>query len=85
MMRLKKTVLDIVTGDSNDGGVLFEAPPQGNPRISYIHAEQLAELCNHIRARTPSVLTITCLLHRLRYRSLADGCVDPSLTITCKL
>ncbi|MFZ1871277.1 MAG: hypothetical protein WAU54_00535 [Chania sp.] len=69
MMQLKKTVLEIIAGDGQDGGVLFEAPPQGNPRISEAHAGQLAELCDHIRGRTPSVLTITCAPHRVGHHS----------------
>lgn len=47
MMQLKKAMLEIVRGDG--GGVLFEAPPQGNPRISAAHAGQLAERCEQIR------------------------------------
>lgn len=89
MMRLKKTVLDIISGDSNDGGVLFEAPPQGNPRISETHAVQLAELCEQIRARTRSVVSITCSPHRVGHHSCvavkltgADDCVNLLLTIT---
>ncbi|WP_260503339.1 hypothetical protein [Yersinia enterocolitica] len=42
MVQLKKAMLEIVRGD---GGVLFEAPPQGSPRISEAHAVQLAQLC----------------------------------------
>ncbi|AKG68269.1 hypothetical protein WN53_03510 [Serratia fonticola] len=89
MMQLKNRVLDIVAGEGNVCGVLFEAPPQGNPRISEVHAEQLAELCDHIRARTPSVLTITCSPHRVGHHSCvavklagADDCVNLLLTIT---
>ncbi|HFV9293983.1 TPA: hypothetical protein ACIAIE_003841 [Serratia fonticola] len=89
MMRLKKTVLDIVTGDSNDGGVLFEAPPQGNPRINEAHAGQLTELCQQIKLRTRSVISITCSPHRVGHHSCvavtlvgADDCVNLLLTIT---
>ncbi|MFC0227646.1 hypothetical protein [Serratia aquatilis] len=89
MMQLKKTVLDVVAGDSNDGGVLFEAPPQGNPRISEVHAVQLAELCEQIRVRTQFVLSITCSPHRVGHHSCvavkfvgADGSVNLLLTIT---
>lgn len=52
MMQLKKAMLEIVAGDGGECGVLFEAPPQGNPRISEAHADQLAELCEQVRART---------------------------------
>ncbi|MGI3087715.1 hypothetical protein ACRTA3_10170 [Yersinia pseudotuberculosis] len=89
MMRLKKAVLDIVTGDSNDGGVLFEAPPQGNPRISEAHAEQLMEMCHQIKVRTRSVISITCSPHRVGHQSCvavklagSDNCVNLLLTIT---
>ncbi|MFC0227648.1 hypothetical protein [Serratia aquatilis] len=89
MMQLKKTVLEIITGDGQEGGVLFEAPPQGNPRISETHAEQLAELCKQVQARTPSVLTITCSPHRVGHHSCvavklagANDCVNLLLTIT---
>ncbi|ERK11949.1 hypothetical protein L580_4220 [Serratia fonticola AU-P3(3)] len=89
MMRLKKTVLDIVSGDSDDGGVLFDAPPQGNPRITEAHAEQLAELCEQIRARTRSVVSIICSPHRVGHHSCvavklagANACVNLLLTIT---
>jgi len=89
MMQLKKTVLDIVTGDSNNVGVLFEAPPQGNPRIGEAHAGQLAELCQQIQARTGSIVSITCSPHRVGHHSCvavklacADDCVNLLLTIT---
>ncbi|VXD06802.1 conserved hypothetical protein [Enterobacterales bacterium 8AC] len=89
MMQLKKTVLEIIAGDGQEGGVLFEAPPQGNPRISEAHAGQLAELCDHIRVRTKTVVSITCSPHRVGHHSCvavrlagADGCVNLLLTIT---
>lgn len=89
MMQLKKTVLEIIAGDGQEGGVLFEAPPQGNPRISEAHAGQLVELCDHIRVRTKTVVSITCSPHRVGHHSCvavklagADGCVNLLLTIT---
>ncbi|MBC3211046.1 hypothetical protein [Serratia fonticola] len=89
MMRLKKMVLDIVAGEGNDGGVLFEAPPQGNPRISEAHAAQLDELCGHVQARTRSVTSITCSPHRVGQHNCvavklvgATGCINLLLTIT---
>jgi len=51
-MKLKKATLEIVVDDGGERGVLFEAPPQGNPRICEAHADQQAKLCEHIRART---------------------------------
>lgn len=89
MMQLKNKVLDVVADDGNDCGVLFEAPPQGNPRISEAHADQLAELCEHIRARTQGEVSITCSPHRIGQHSCvavkllgANGCVNLLLTIT---
>lgn len=89
MMQLKKTVLDIISGDSNDGGVLFEAPPQGNPRISEAHAAQLDELCGHIQARIQSVSSITCSPHRVGQHNCVamklegtTGYINLLLTIT---
>jgi hypothetical protein len=89
MMQLKKTVLDIVTGDGNDGGVLFEAPPQGNPRINEAHAGQLAALCEHIKVRTQTVVSITYSPHRVGNHSCVavklagtHSCVNLLLTIT---
>lgn len=89
MMQLKKAMLEIVAGDGGDGGVLFEAPPQGNPRIRETHVVQLAELCEQIRARTRSVVSITCSPHRVGHHSCVavklagtDDCVNLLLTIT---
>lgn len=89
MMQLKKAMLEIVAGDGGESGVLFEAPPQGNPRISEVHAVQLAELCEQIRGRTQSVVSITCSPHRVGHYSCvavkfagADGSVNLLLTVT---
>ncbi|EKN4763575.1 hypothetical protein ACXKU5_003133 [Yersinia enterocolitica] len=89
MMQLKKAMLEIVAGDGSEDSVLFEAPPQGNPRISEVNAGQLAELCEQIRARTRSVVSITCSPHRVRHHSCvavklagADGSANLLLTIT---
>lgn len=65
MIQLKKAMLEIVAGDGGEGSVLFEAPPQGNPRISETHAVQLAEMCEYIRARTQGEVSITCSPHRV--------------------
>lgn len=51
MMRFRSTVLDVVDGNISSTGVLFDAPPQGNPRISQHHHAQLAELCRQTRQR----------------------------------
>lgn len=69
MMQLKNTVLDIVAGKGNDVGVLFEAPPQGNPRISEAHAGELAVLCEQIRLRIQTAESITCSPHRVGHQS----------------
>ncbi|CAI1909832.1 Uncharacterised protein [Serratia entomophila] len=89
MMQLKKALLEIVAGEGGEGGVLFEAPPQGNPRISEAHAGQLAVLCEHIRGRTQAVVSITCSPHRVGNHSCvavklagAHDCVNLLLTIT---
>lgn len=65
MMRFRTTVLDIIDGNIPDTGVLFDAPPQGNPRISQRHHEQLAELCHQIRQRVGEKATFTCSPHRV--------------------
>ncbi|AHG20647.2 hypothetical protein Z042_14220 [Chania multitudinisentens RB-25] len=79
----------MIAGEGNENGVLFEAPPQGNPRISEVHAAQLAELCGHIKARIPSVPAITCSPHRVGQHNCvavklagATDCVNLLLTIT---
>lgn len=89
MMQLKKAMLEIVAGVGGEGGVLFEAPPQGNPRISEVHAGQLAELCEQIQTRTRSVASITCSPHRVGHHSCvavkftgSSACVNLLLTIT---
>lgn len=89
MMQLKKAMLEIVAGDGGEGGVLFEAPPQGNPRISEAHAVQLAELCEQIQMRAQPVVSITCSPHRVGHHSCvavkfagADDSVNLLLTIT---
>lgn len=69
MMRLKNTALDVMAGESNDIGVLFEAPPQGNPRISETHAGELATLCEQIRRRLQPVESVTCSPHRVGHQS----------------
>lgn len=69
MMRLKNTMLDVMAGEGNDIGVLFEAPPQGNPRISETHAGELAALCEQIRWRIRSVESVTCSPHRVGHQS----------------
>lgn len=51
MMQFRSTVLDIVDGNISNTGVLFDAPPQGNPRISQNHHAQLTELGRQIRLR----------------------------------
>jgi len=89
MMQLKNMALDIVAGKGNEGGVLFEAPPQGNPRISEVHAGQLAALCEQITMRIRTVQSITCSPHRVGHYSCvavklagASASVNLLLTLT---
>ncbi|WP_034947684.1 hypothetical protein [Erwinia oleae] len=89
MMQLKHTALDIVAGEGNGVGVLFEAPPQGNPRISEAHADELAALCDQIRLRIQTVESITCSPHRVGHHSCvavrlagAKASVNLLLTLT---
>ncbi|EIY6648661.1 hypothetical protein MNG63_002568 [Salmonella enterica] len=65
MMRFRSTVLDVVDGNISNTGVLFDAPPQGNPRISQHHHAQLAELCRQIRQRVGEKATFTYSPHRV--------------------
>lgn len=65
MMRFRTTVLDVVDGNISSTGVLFDAPPQGNPRISQCHHAQLEELCRQIRQRVGEKATFTYLPHRV--------------------
>ncbi|MFS6933741.1 hypothetical protein [Klebsiella oxytoca] len=88
MMLLKQTTLNIVAGRGNDG-MLFEAPPQGNPRISEAHAGELAALCEQIRLRIQTVESMTCSPHRVGQHSCvavklagADACINLLLTLT---
>lgn len=89
MMQLKKAALDIIAGDSGNGGVLFEALPQGNLRINEYHAAQLAELCEQILKRVQSVISVTCSPHRIANHSCLavklagrTDCVNLLLTLT---
>ncbi|MBV4413527.1 hypothetical protein J0B02_11945 [Enterobacteriaceae bacterium YMB-R22] len=89
MMQLKHTALDIMAGEGNDVGVLFEAPPQGNPRISEAHADELAALCEQIRLRIQTLESVTCSPHRVGHHScvavtlVGDGSsVNLLLTLT---
>ncbi|VTP17358.1 hypothetical protein PUATCC27989T_05359 [Phytobacter ursingii] len=92
MMRFRATVLDIVDGNISSTGVLFDAPPQGNPRISQHHHAQLAELCRQIRQRVGEKATFTYSPHRVAgHNCLAvqvegtTGMVNLLLTVTGSL
>ncbi|HHO0851929.1 TPA: hypothetical protein ACRTOK_004295 [Escherichia coli] len=92
MMRFRNTVLDVVEGNISDNGVLFEAPPQGNPRISQYHHAQLAELCRQIRERVGEKAILTYSPHRIAgHNCLAvqvegkTGTVNLLLTVTGSL
>ncbi|EBR8050709.1 hypothetical protein DSB53_04770 [Salmonella enterica subsp. enterica serovar Wangata] len=92
MMRFRATVLDVVDGNISSTGVLFDAPPQGNPRISQCHHAQLAELYRQIRQRVGEKATFTCSPHRVAgHNCLAvqvagkSGTVNLLLTVTGSL
>lgn len=92
MMRLRTTELDIVDGNISNTGVLFDAPPQGNPRISQYHHEQLTELCRQIRLRAGELATFTYSPHRVAGHNClavqvvgATGTVNLLLTVTGSL
>ncbi|ELX2369121.1 hypothetical protein QK227_002307 [Salmonella enterica] len=92
MMRFRTTVLDVVDGNISSTGVLFDAPPQGNPRISLRHHAQLAELCRQIRQRVGEQATFTYSPHRIAgHNCLAvqvvgkSGMVNLLLTVTGSL
>ena len=92
MMRFRTTVLDVVDGNISTTGVLFDAPPQGNPRISQCHHAQLAELCRQIRQRVGEKATFTCSPHRVAgHNCLAvqvvgkTGTVNLLFTVTSSL
>ena len=91
-MRFRSTVLDVVDGNISNTGVLFDAPPQGNPRISQCHHDQLAELCRQIRQRVGEKATFTYSPHRVAvHNCLAvkvegkTGMVNLLLTVTGSL
>ncbi|EOY3535676.1 hypothetical protein ACP37V_001128 [Escherichia coli] len=65
MMRFRSIALDIVEDNISGTGVLFDASPQGNPRISQRHHAQLEELCRQIRERVGEKATFTCSPHRV--------------------
>ncbi|EAA4447548.1 hypothetical protein DPE66_16230 [Salmonella enterica subsp. enterica] len=69
MMRFRTAVLDVVDGNISSTGVLFDAPPQGNPRISQCHHAQLEELCRQVRQRVGEKVTLTCSPHRVAGRN----------------
>ncbi|EDX3117057.1 hypothetical protein B6O77_004244 [Salmonella enterica subsp. enterica serovar Mississippi] len=92
MMRFRATVLDVVDDNISSTGVLFDAPPQGNPRISQCHYAQLAELCRQIRLRVGEKATFTYSPHRVAgHNCLAvqvegkSGTVNLLLTVTGSL
>ncbi|QMD26691.1 hypothetical protein HVZ46_19945 [Citrobacter freundii] len=92
MMQFRSTVLDIVDGNISNTGVLFDAPPQGNPRISQNHHAQLTELGRQIRLRVGEKTTLTCSPHRVAgHNCLAvqvegkSGTVNLLLTVTGSL
>lgn len=92
MMRFRSTVLDVVGDNISDTGVLFEAPPQGNPRISQHHHAQLTELCDQICKRAGDKVAFTCSPHRVAgHNCLAvqvegkSGTVNLLLTVTGSL
>lgn len=92
MMRLRTTVLDVVDDNISNTGVLFDAPPQGNPRISQNHHAQLAELCRQIRERVGEKAMFTYSPHRVAgHNCLAvqvagkSGTVNLLLTVTGSL
>lgn len=65
MMRFRTTMLDVVDCNISITGVLFDAPPQGNPRISQHHHAELVELCRQIRQRVGEKATFTDSPHRV--------------------
>lgn len=65
MMRLKTTGLDVVGSDVFNAAFLFDAQPQGNPKISQSHHAELNTLCGHICDRVGEGATITCSPHRV--------------------
>lgn len=92
MMRFRSAVLDVMDGNISSSGVLFDAPPQGNPRISQHHHAQLAELCRQIRQRVGDKTTVTYSPHRVAgHNCLAvevvgkSGTVNLLLTVTGSL
>lgn len=92
MMRFRTTELDVVDCNTSSTGVLFDAPPQGNPRISQHHHAQLTELCRQIRQRVGEKVTFTCSPHRVAgHNCLAvqvvgtPGTVNLLLTVTGNL
>ena len=91
-MRFRSAVLDVVDGNVSNTGVLFDAPPQGNPRISQCHHAQLAELCHQIRQRVGEKATFTYSPHRVAGHNClavqvegASGMVNLLLTVTGSL
>lgn len=92
MMRFRSTALDIVEDNISNTSVLFDAPPQGNPRISQCHHAQLEELCRQIRERVGEKATFTYSPHRVAgHNCLAvqvvgtSGTVNLLLTVTGSL
>lgn len=92
MMRFRTTELDVVDCNTSSTGVLFDAPPQGNPRISQHHHAQLTELCRQIRQRVGEQATFTYSPHRVAgHNCLAvqvvgeSGTVNLLLTVTGSL
>lgn len=92
MIQLKTTGLDVVSSDNIKAACLFDAPPQGNPRISQTHHAELKTLCGHIRGRVGDGAIMTCSPHRVAvHNCLAvqvsgnSGAVNLLLTVTGSL
>ncbi|PLR35036.1 hypothetical protein CYR55_14120 [Chimaeribacter californicus] len=92
MMQRKPFRLEIVSSGGINSSVLFDAPPQGGPRISQVHEAHLAELYRQIHQHAGDSITFSCLPHRIAGHSCLAvklsgdrGTVNLLLTVTGNL
>lgn len=66
MVRLRYPT--VVVMDKGEGDLLFDSHPQSAPVTGQTQAMMLQQLINHLRARLPGPVNITCHPHRIGHR-----------------
>ncbi|EHK2736799.1 hypothetical protein J9K13_004380 [Salmonella enterica] len=66
MVRLRYSTAVVV--EKGEGDLLFDSLPQSAPVTGQAQAMLLQQLINHLRARLPGSVNITCHPHRIGHR-----------------